>query len=45
MPGIGQLWDPTTPLNNGTADPSINYREGQAPSTLNNSARQVMSQV
>jgi hypothetical protein len=45
MPGLAQLWDPTTPLNNATADAAINWREGQAPSTVNNSARQMMATI
>jgi microcystin-dependent protein len=31
--------------NNGNADASINFAEGQAPSTVNNSARVLMSRV
>jgi hypothetical protein len=30
---------------NATADPSINFREGQAPSTVNNSARAMMAAI
>lgn len=37
-------WD-TTAANNGNADGDINFAEGQAPSTLNNSNRQVMARV
>lgn len=33
----------TTPGSNDSADSSINYRENQAPSTLNNSARATMA--
>src|SRR5690349_1177494 len=36
------LWS-TTALTNGAADPSINYQEGQLPSTLNNSCRSKMA--
>jgi hypothetical protein len=32
------LWS-RTPASNATADPTINYAEGQAPSSLNDSAR------
>lgn len=35
----------TTAANNATADSGINWAEGQAPSTVNNSARQVMGRV
>lgn len=37
-------WSKTV-ANNANADPSINYREGQSPSSLNNSARAVMASV
>lgn len=40
---LGQ-WS-TTAANNATADPSINWQEGQAPSTVNDSARQMMADV
>ena len=40
---IGQ-WS-TTAGNNATADPSINWQEGQAPSTVNDSARAMMAAV
>lgn len=33
----------TTAANNATADPSINWKEGQAPSTVNDSARAMMA--
>lgn len=36
------LWS-TTALTNGTADPAINFAEGQLPSTVNNSARALMT--
>lgn len=35
----------TTAASNSTADSDINWSEGQAPSTVNNSARQVMGRV
>lgn len=38
-------WDPSAPLPNGTADPNINWAEGQAPSTVNNSARAMMQRL
>lgn len=34
-----------TAASNGTADSSINWQEGQLPSTVNNSARQMMTRV
>jgi hypothetical protein len=34
-----------TAASNGNADGDINFAEGQAPSTVNNSARQVMGRV
>ncbi|MDN7993585.1 tail fiber domain-containing protein [Burkholderia orbicola] len=38
------LWNwSTTAANNATADPSINWQEGQAPSTVNDSARAMMA--
>jgi hypothetical protein len=37
-------WD-QTPANNDDADSSINLRENQAPSTLNNSVRAIMAAV
>lgn len=37
-------WSQTASSNN-TADSTINYREGQAPSTINNSARAAMAAV
>lgn len=37
-------WSKTAASNN-TSDSTINYREGQAPSTINNSARAVMAAV
>lgn len=42
--GVQQHWD-TTPANNATADSLINWREGQAASTINDSARSLMAQV
>lgn len=38
------LWS-TTAGNNGAADPSINYAEGQLPGTLNNSNRSHMAAI
>lgn len=35
----------TTAANNATADPSINWQEGQAPSTVNDSARAMMAAI
>jgi microcystin-dependent protein len=35
----------TSPNNNANADPTINYSEGQAPSSLNDSARAAMSRL
>lgn len=35
----------TTAAGNGNADAAINFAEGQAPSTLNNSNRQVMGRI
>jgi hypothetical protein len=35
----------TTPADNATADAAINWAEGQAPSTVNGSARAMMSRV
>jgi microcystin-dependent protein len=34
-----------TPGNNATADPSINWQEGQAPSSVNDSARAMMASI
>lgn len=34
-----------SPGSNDSADPSVNYREAQAPSTLNNSARAAMAAI
>lgn len=42
--GIQQHWS-LTPGNNQTSDPSINWREGQAPSTVNDSTRMVMTKL
>lgn len=40
------LWNwSTTAANNATADPSINWQEGQAPSTVNDSARAMMAAI
>src|SRR5580692_4709006 len=35
----------TTAANNGNADPSINWSEGQAPSSINDSARAMMAAI
>lgn len=37
-------WSPT-PANNATAVTNVNWQEGQAPSTVNDSARQMMADV
>ena len=42
--GVQNAWD-TTPANNATADTGVNWREGQAPSTVNDSVRSMMSLV
>ena len=34
-----------TAENNATADPSINWQEGQAPSSVNNSGRAMMASI
>ena len=39
-----QKWSKTA-ASNSSADPDINWAEGQAPSTVNNSARSVMQGV
>lgn len=39
-----QTWSKTAASNN-TADTTINWREGQAPSTVNNSARAMMAAI
>lgn len=38
------LWS-TTALTNGSADPAVNFAEGQLPGTLNNSNRGVMAAI
>lgn len=38
-------WDASTPLNNGSVDSTINWQEGQLPSTVNNSSRAEMSRL
>lgn len=38
------LWS-TTASSNSTADPAVNWAEGQAPSTVNNSARGMMASI
>jgi hypothetical protein len=43
MSGVFQ-WSQTA-ANNATADPTVNWVEGQAPSTVNDSARAVMASV
>lgn len=35
----------TSADNNGNADPAINFKEGQSPSSLNDSARALMAQI
>jgi microcystin-dependent protein len=40
--GLQQHWS-TTPAQNATADSAVNWREGQSPSTVNDSARQMMA--
>lgn len=35
----------TTAANNATADPNINWSEGQSPSSINDSARAMMQQI
>lgn len=42
--GVQQHWD-TTAVNNATADSLVNWREGQSPSTVNDSGRSLMAQV
>ena len=44
MAGNFPAWSKTA-ANNATADSSINFAEGQAPSTLNDSNRAVMAAV
>ena len=41
--GVG-LWS-TTAASNASADPTVNWAEGQAPSTVNDSARALMASV
>jgi len=43
MPGVFQ-WSQTAAAN-ASADPTINYAEGQAPSSLNDSARAAMASI
>jgi hypothetical protein len=38
------LWS-TTALSNGSADPAVNYLEGQAPSSLNDAGRGAMASI
>jgi len=45
MAGNPYLWDAATPLNNGAADPDINFAEGQTPGSVNNSARGLMAGI
>src|SRR5262245_39955914 len=45
MAGNPYLWDAATPLNNGGADPDINFAEGQTPGSVNNSARGLMAGI
>jgi len=42
--GLQSHWS-LSPGSNQQADPQINYREGQAPSSLNDAGRQVMAMV
>jgi len=43
---MSSLYDwSTTASSNGSADSGINFDEGQAPSTVNNSARQLMGRI
>src|SRR5262249_23675428 len=44
MPQGIQNWSQTA-SSNGTADTSINFAEGQAPSSVNDSARAVMARI
>lgn len=45
-PAFGALWQwSLTPSSNASADPSINFREGQSPSSVNDSARALMAAV
>ena len=45
MPKITLYKWSQTAASNATADPSINWQEGQAPSSVNNSARAMMASV
>ena len=45
MAGNPYLWDAAMPLNNGAADPDINFAEGQTPGSVNNSARGLMAGI
>lgn len=46
LPGQSQVWKwSQTAGTNATADPNINWREGQAPSSINDSARAMMAQL
>lgn len=38
------LWS-TTAASNGTADPTVNFAEGQSPASLNDSSRAVMARI
>jgi hypothetical protein len=43
---MGSIYDwSTTASDNGAADATVNYAEGQTPASLNNSARAVMARV
>lgn len=45
-PAGAAIWQwSTTSSNNATADPSINWSEGQAPSSINDSARAMMAAI
>lgn len=46
QPAISAIWQwSTTAATNATADPSINWSEGMSPSSVNDSARAMMSAI
>lgn len=46
QPALGALWQWSTSASvNGSADPAINFQEGQSPSSLNDSARALMAVI